>query len=84
MTSEERKEMAALSSRVQITSHGASYVYNYGDFRGDPKQLLLKYFDVFFYISNFGTLQLMFKYPVQQIAAEELDKYCIKHVIDSL
>lgn len=60
-----RNEMQALSSRAKITTHGASYEYNYGDFRGDPKALLLKHFDIFFYISNWGCIQLMFKYKTQ-------------------
>lgn len=76
-----RKEMSALSSRAQVGTHSASYVYHYGDFRGNPKALLLKYFDVFFYSSNWGTIRLMFKYPTQAIEREKLKKYCIKQVI---
>jgi hypothetical protein len=48
LSSEARKEMVSLSSRAQVSTHGASYVYNYGDFRGNPEQLVLKHFDVFF------------------------------------
>ncbi|MCW5590456.1 MAG: hypothetical protein KIT27_12460, partial [Legionellales bacterium] len=54
LSTEARKEMLSLSSRASVGTHTASYVYNYGDFRGKPKQLVLKHFDVFFYISNFG------------------------------
>ena len=76
-----RKEMASLSSRARISTHGASYVYNYGDFPGDPKSLLLKHFDVFFYISNWGAVQLMFKYLNQQIDINEIKRHAIPHVI---
>jgi hypothetical protein len=76
-----RKEMSALSSRAQVGTHSASYVYNYSDFRGNPEALLLKYFDVFFYISNWGTIRLMFKYPAQEIEIKKLKKYSIKDVI---
>jgi hypothetical protein len=78
---EARKEMSSLSSRAQVTIHGASYVYNYGDFRGNPKELLLKYFDVFFYISNFGTVRLMFKYLDQEVNVSQIKNYSIKHVL---
>ena len=81
LSSEARNEMASLSSRAQVSTHGASYVYNYGDFRGNPKQLVLKHFDVFFYISNFGTVRLIFKYPIHKINIDAINKYCIKHVI---
>jgi hypothetical protein len=81
LSPEARKEMAALSSRARVGTHSASYVYNYGDFRGDPKKLLLEYCDVFFYISNWGTVQLMFKYLNQEIDSGTLQQYCIEDVI---
>jgi len=79
LPAEARKEMATLSSRASIGTHSVSYVYNYGDFRGDAKQLLSKYFDVYFYISNWGNVRLMFKYGNNDIDPEELDKYYIKY-----
>jgi hypothetical protein len=82
LTAEARKEMYALSSRAKVTTHGASYVYHYGDFRGNPKELLLKHFNVFFYISNWGCLQLMLKYSTQEVDADELKKYCVQHIIN--
>ncbi|NNM59957.1 MAG: hypothetical protein HKM04_09110 [Legionellales bacterium] len=81
LSAEARKTMQSLSSRAKVSTHGASYTYNYGDFRGKPAELVLNYFDVFFYISNFGTLRLIFKYPENQITEEEIEKYRIKHVI---
>lgn len=77
LTSEARKEMSSLSSRAKVGTHSVSYVYNYGDFRGNPKKLLLKYFDVFFYIANWGSLQLMFKYSASDINIHALKQYCI-------
>ena len=82
LSKEIRQTMHSLSSRAQVGTHGASYVYNYGDFRGNPKELLLKYFDVFFYISNFGTIQLMFKYSPGEIEIDEVKKYCIEDVVN--
>ena len=76
-----RKEMQALSSRAQVGTHNVSYVYHYGDFRGKVEALLLKYFDALFYIANWGTIRLMFKYPIEQVNIEELRRYDIKHVI---
>lgn len=83
LTREARMEMASLSSRAQVSTHGASYVYNYGDFKGNPKQLLLKHFDVFFYISNFGGIRLLFKYLADEINIVQMKKYCIKDVIST-
>jgi len=76
-----RDVMRSLSSRTYISTHSASYVYNYSDFRGNPKQLLLKYFDVYFYISNWGTVTFMFKYSTCEINTDEIKKYAKKHLI---
>lgn len=81
LTSEARKEMSLLSSRANVGTHNASYVYNYGDFRGNSDTLLLKYFDVFFYISNFGTMRLTLKYATSEMDVNKIKEYCIKHVI---
>ena len=82
LSAEARKEMHSLSSRAKVGTHGASYEYNYGDFKGKPKALLLKYFDVFFYISNWGTVQLMFRYPAGTVDFLMLKKHQIKHIIE--
>ncbi|WP_416666364.1 hypothetical protein [Egbenema bharatensis] len=63
LTAKEQAEIAKLSSRVQLTPHRAIFVYNYGDFRGDPEQVLTQYFDMMFYIANWGTWQLIFRFP---------------------
>ncbi len=81
LTKEARVEMSSLSSRANVGTHNAVYVYNYGDFRGKSDQLLLKHFDVFFYISNFGTIKLTFKYNISQIDIDEIKKYCVTDVI---
>lgn len=42
LTAEEKTYVESISSRVELTSTQAVFVYNYGDFRGEPKQLLEK------------------------------------------
>lgn len=77
LTKDAREVFASLSSRAKIHSHSASYEYSYGDFRGEPEALLLDFADVFFYIANWGNVQLMFKYPVTQVDKTLLEKYSI-------
>jgi len=81
LSKEARQYMRSLSSRARVSSHGASYVYNHSDFRGAPKQILLKYFDVFFYISNWGIVNLMFKYPANKINFSAMKKHTKKDLI---
>lgn len=63
LTKKEQDEIRKLSSRAQITSNQATFLYNYGDFRGNPEKVLTQYFDMMFYIANWGTWQLMFRFP---------------------
>ena len=42
LTPEEKDYVASISSRVQITSNQAIFVYNYGDFRGNPHHQIRK------------------------------------------
>ncbi len=58
LSEEQRKRVSALPSRAHVTSHSAIFVYNYGDFRGDPEQLMRDSFDAMLYISNWGTRRL--------------------------
>ncbi|NJP12171.1 MAG: hypothetical protein HC866_24135 [Leptolyngbyaceae cyanobacterium RU_5_1] len=63
LTANEQAEIKKLSSRVQLTPTQAIFLYNYGDFRGDPEKVLTQYFDIMFYIANWGTWRLMFRFP---------------------
>ncbi|MDX2231632.1 MAG: hypothetical protein NW220_18505 [Leptolyngbyaceae cyanobacterium bins.349] len=63
LTKQEQDEIRKLSSRVQLTPNQAIFLYNYGDFRGNPEKLLTRYFDMMVYIANWGTWRLMFRLP---------------------
>jgi hypothetical protein len=81
LTPKEQDEIRKLSSRVQLTPSQAIFLYNYGDFRGNPEKLLTQYFDMMFYIANWGTWQLMFRFPKAIANPEWFQPYEIKHTI---
>jgi len=81
LTKAEQQAVSLLSSRVQISSTRAIFTYSYGDFRGHPKELLVQYFDAMFYMANWGTLQLMFRFPKALIDVERMQKYCVEYQI---
>ncbi len=72
---EEIAEVRKLSSRVQPTPTQAVFTYSFGDFRGDPLKVLAKYYDVLFYIANWGTKQLAFRFPKAAIDQAALQPY---------
>lgn len=81
LTEEEQIEIGRLSSRAQLTAHKAVFVYNYGDFRADPKSILSKYFDALFYISNWGTTRLAFRFPKDLVSLHEVKAFCVRDQI---
>lgn len=82
LTKSEQEAISKLSSRAQISSSRAIFLYNYGDFPGQEKQVLIKYFDAMFYIANWGSLQLMFRFPKGLIDIELMQKYCVEDIVE--
>lgn len=75
LTKQEREEIAGLSSRFSPTSRRAIFSYSYSSFRHDVESVLLKYFDFFLYISNWGTKRLMYKFPIDIVDYKEIKQY---------
>lgn len=81
LSTSEQSYIQSLSSRVKLTSNQAIFTYSYGDFRGDPQQLLEKCFDIMLYMANWGTRQLMFRLPLSLVDLPLLESYCLPHKI---
>ncbi|MEA5598217.1 hypothetical protein [Rivularia sp. UHCC 0363] len=81
LTATEKADIESLSSRVHITSNQATFVYNYGDFRGNPQEVLEKCFDIMLYMANWGSRQLMFRFPKSLIDVAALEPYCLEDYI---
>ena len=59
----EQAELRALSTRASITATSFTNEYQWGDFRGDPRQMMERYFDAHLYLANWGTHRLMLRLP---------------------
>ena len=81
LTAKEQAEIKKLSSRVQLTPTRAVFLYNYGDFQGQPEKVLTKYFDVMFYIANWGTWRLIFRFPKAIVDPQWFQPYDLSDVI---
>src|SRR5262245_22996869 len=79
LTDREMDELRQLSTRAEITRTSFTNEYHYGDFRGDIRKVLTKYFDAFVYVANWGTHRLLFRFPrrarhVDALRSEALDE----------
>ncbi len=76
LTADEMAEVEDLSSHMEtVTSTQAIVTYSYGDFKYDPEEVLLKYFDAFLYLANWGSRQLMFRFPKNAVSLADLKAY---------
>lgn len=79
LTAREQEDVNGLSSHMDtVTSTQAIVTYSWGDFKHDPKQVLLKYFDAFLYDSNFGVRELMFRLPKKLVDVDLFEPYLIE------
>ncbi len=77
LTAAERTAVDKLSSHGHTTATSFSVDYSYGDFKHDPNQVLARYFDLFFYMANWGTVTLKFRYPKGLLDLRRLEPYCL-------
>ena len=81
LTKEQRKEVASLSIRATVTSHQATFAYNYGDFRGNEEELMETHFDMMLCVANWGTRRLMFRLPSSLIDINQVESFCVSEEI---
>lgn len=82
LTEKEQDYIRTLSSRVQLNRTQAIFLYHYGDFRGQPEQVLEKGFDIMLYTANWGSRQLMFRLPKSLINPLDLEPYQVPDGIE--
>jgi hypothetical protein len=54
LTAAEQEKVREYSSRARITATSFVNEYHWGDFRGDPAQLIRDYYDAHLYLANWG------------------------------
>jgi hypothetical protein len=76
LTSEEMAQLRRLTTRATITPSRLQNVYHWGDFKGDPLELMGRYFDAFVYVANWGTHQFMLRLPRRAFDPGLVQRYC--------
>ena len=76
LTDQQRAELRSISTRAEITATRFVNEYQWGDFKGDPRKLMERYFDAFVYLANWGTRRLMFRLPRGVLDSKTAERYC--------
>jgi hypothetical protein len=77
LTKEEMAEVRKTSTRATITPTSFVNVYHWGDYHGDPLELMTHYYDAHVYTANWGTHQLMFGFPRRLLDPAVAKPYCV-------
>ncbi|TDC61056.1 hypothetical protein E1258_12705 [Micromonospora sp. KC207] len=76
LTSRDQAELRSLSTRADITATSFVNTYQWGDFKGDPRKLMQRYFDAHLYLANWGTRRLMLRLPKHVLDPATVAQYC--------
>lgn len=70
LTSQQMAEMREVSTRANITATSFVNEYQWGDFKGNPKNWVDKYFDAFVYTANWCSCQFMLRVPLDCLSTK--------------
>ncbi|WP_051385707.1 hypothetical protein [Actinokineospora inagensis] len=70
-------EVRSLTTRASITATRFVNEYHWGDFKGDPHQLMERHYDAHLYLTNWGTHQVMFRLPRDVVDLGTIEDYCV-------
>jgi len=73
---DEQAAVRSLSTRARITATSFVNEYHWGDFRGDPSQLMERYYDAHVHVTNWGTHRVMFRLPCDLLDPDVVEQYC--------
>lgn len=82
LTEEEQQAVARLSSRVEPHPRQATFVYNWSSFPGDPAKILAQYYDAMLYMANWGSRQLIFRFPKAILDLDSVRAYCQPLIVE--
>jgi hypothetical protein len=72
----QQAEVRALSTRARITATSFTNEYHWGDFRGDPRTMVERYYDAHLYLADWGAHQVMLRLPRTLLDVKTVEPYC--------
>ncbi|MGX7728264.1 hypothetical protein ACWPOB_03215 [Rhodococcus sp. 2H158] len=74
-------EVRSLSTRASVTATSFVNEYHWGNFRGDPRQMMERYYDAHLYLANWGTHRIMLRLPRGLLDIDVARDYCVGHLV---
>jgi hypothetical protein len=82
LTSEEMSALRRLSTRANITPISFTNEYQWGDFKGNPDDLMRRYFDAHIYVANWMTAIFMVRLPIEAISKKTAEAMAVDGILD--
>jgi hypothetical protein len=82
LTAAEQAEVRELSTRARITATSFTNEYHWGNFRGDPRQMMRRYYDAHLYLANWGTRHIMLRLPRALLSPKVAGRYSVEGHVD--
>ncbi len=76
LSEKEIRQLRSYSTRARITPTSFVNHYNWGDFKGNPDDWMVKYFDAFLYFANWETRTLSLRLPSRLVNPKTAKEYC--------
>lgn len=77
-----QEKMHSLSSRVKLSATSASFEYHYTGFPAQPQSILAQHFDMMLYMTNWGSRQVMFRFPLGTISPDAIQPYLYRYRLE--
>jgi len=81
LTEAEQDAVGRLSRHIDVSPSRAVVTYSWGDFKHDPRQVLVRFFDAHLYLANWGSRRLIFRFPAGLLNREVIQAYCVRNRI---
>jgi hypothetical protein len=67
--------LRSISSRARITATSFTNHYEWGDFKGDPRKFMERWFDLHLYLANWNTRRFMIRVPKGIVLQADIDPF---------
>jgi len=70
-----QQALRAISSRARITPTSFTNHYEWGDLKADPRDLVMRWFDLHLYLANWGSRRLIMRLPKRLLNRKDVDPF---------
>ena len=75
LSESDMEALRSVSTRARITATSFTNHYEWGDFKGNPRRFMERWFDLHVYLANWGTRRLMIRLPKRLVDLSRLESF---------